>query len=117
MEDKDRFKETYDQLLAYLKERFELLRLDLAERAAREASSLASKLILAVLLFIGVLFLSITLALYLGEIWDSYGLGFGTVGGGFIFLFLIVALLRRSLIQRPLMNGIIRTIFKGGSDE
>jgi hypothetical protein len=117
MEDKDRLKETYDQLLAYIKERFELLRLDIAERSAREASGLASKLVLAVLLVIGIFFLSITLALYLGQMWGSYGHGFAAVGGGFIFLFLIVALLRRSLIQRPLMNGILKNIFKGGSDE
>lgn len=117
MEDKDRLKETYDHLVAYLKERFELLRLEFAERSARETSAIVSKLILALFLALGLLFLSITLAFYLGSLWNSYGTGFAVVGGGYILIFLILALLRRSLIQKPIMNGIIKSFFKKGEDE
>ncbi|MFB6257820.1 MAG: phage holin family protein [Flavobacteriales bacterium] len=117
MEDKDRFKETYDHLLAYIKERFELLRLQLADRSARGISSVFSKLVLVILLLSGLLFLSVTLSIYLGHLWGAMEWGFAAVGSGYIFLFLFFALLRRPLLQRPLMNGVIKTILKKGDDE
>ncbi len=117
MEDKDRFKETYDHLVAYIKERFELLRLEFADRSARETSGLASKLVLISIFAVAVLFLSITLAIYLGKLWGRMELGFAVVGGAYIFLFLILALLRKPLLQKPILNSMIKRFFKGGDDE
>ncbi len=117
MEDKDRFKETYEHFLAYVKERSQLFRLELTDRISREVGALGSKLILAVLLLLGILFLSTTLALFLGELFGRLSLGFATVGGFYVLLFLILALLRGPLIQKPITNGIIKRIFKGDEDD
>lgn len=117
MDDKERFKETYDHLVAYIKDKLELLRLEAADRAAKELSSLASKLILASIFAVAVLFLSLALAVYLGRLWGVIELGFAAVGGAYIFLLLILALMRRPLLQNPIMNGMIKRFFKKGNDE
>lgn len=117
MEDKDRLKETYDQLVAYLKDRFELFKIQLAERSAREFSALFAKVVVGLMLLASILFLSGGLAIYLGKLWGRLELGFAVVGGIYFLLFLILALLRRSLLQRPVMSSMIRRFFKEGDDE
>ncbi len=117
MEDKDRLKETYDHLLAYLKERFELLRLQFADRGAREVSTIVSKVLLLTVILLALFFLSTALAIYLGKLLGNMAYGFAVVGAGYLFLFLILALLRRPLIERPITNGVIKRFFKGSDDE
>lgn len=117
MEEKERFKETYEQLLSYIKDRFELLRLQLTERATRGLSALLSKVVVGLLFFTFVFFASIGVSLYLGKLWGSYELGFLMVGGAYLFLFLLIALFRRPLLQRPMMSAMIRDIFNKEEDE
>lgn len=117
MEDKDRFKETYEQLIAYIKDRFDLMRLQIAERSVRELAAFLSKAILGLVLAASLVFLSIALSLYLGSLWGRYELGFAIVGAGYFFLFLLLALFRRPILQRPFMNKLIQRIFKEDDDE
>ncbi len=104
--------ETFTYLREYLQLQLDLLRLDLAERIAKVASALVSVLVLMIFALIGLFMTTIALALFLGQIWGSYALGFLSIAG---FYFLLVAVLyafKERLITNPILGSLLRAFFQ-----
>lgn len=96
----------------YLNQRLLLLRLEVTEKLSKALAAFIKHCVLLVLFTIFFVFASIALALYIGEIFDSDVLGFLTVGGGFLVLFILAFLMRKPLIEKPFVNKIIRILFE-----
>ncbi len=118
MADKDEhgIQETVDQLIDYLNDQFALARLKATERVAREGANLLSSAILTILGGFFLLFLSITAGFFIGKELDSFLLGFGSVTGFYLLLFLIFLGFKHSILERPFMNTFIKRVFQDNDD-
>jgi hypothetical protein len=102
----------------YLDLKVDLIRLHTAENIARMMSSVMTSAILGYLLFFILLFLSFAAGFYLGSVWNSNELGFLCVAAFYIFIFLIFLVLRKKIVDKPVIKSIMKLFFpKFGDDE
>lgn len=104
------------EIFAYIEEYFdsrvELLKLQGAEKVARIGAIFISLLIVGFLVFLLFLFLLVTLVLLLGDYLGSYTKAFAWVTLGLLVLILLLIVLRKKLIELPLINNIIRKLYE-----
>lgn len=100
-----------DDAVIYMEHRLQHLRLSFLERLSKSSSLLALGLIIAFLGFSAFCFALIALGFFLGDIFGSYALGFGTVSL-FWLLFLVVILLLREPIKDYFLNRTVRLLYK-----
>ncbi len=96
----------------YLEVKYRLTRLEATEKLIIIAGTFVAVVILIFLLNIVLLFITLSLAYYLGSLWQSNYLGLLAVGCMIAFFTLIIYLLRRILIIHPIQNGILKLIHK-----
>jgi hypothetical protein len=111
------FIEFKDLLADYLQNRLGLLRLSAYEKIARIIALLFSGIVLTILFFFGILFISLMCGLYLNSILHSPFLGFGIVGGLYLGCFLLVLKYRKALIEKLIMNAVISILFDDEEDK
>lgn len=86
---------SYEDLLAIIEARMELIKIEITEKLAIAASLL----IIAVLLISGLVYLITTIALLIGELLGHYYLGYLIVSSFFLFTFLLFAKIRPELLK------------------
>lgn len=96
----------------YLKTRQELTQLVITEKIVMMGSSMTSSLIIVMLFIVVFFFASIGLALFISSYFDENYLGFAIVAGFFLILALVLLMMRDRWLKRPMMNIIIKNIFK-----
>jgi len=94
-----------NSLSDYVDARVDLIKFEIREEITRHLSRLMVSLTLILLLLIAFTFLSITAGLVLNEITASSYLGFLIVSGAYLFIALVVYLLRGS-IARSVQSGM-----------
>jgi hypothetical protein len=101
----------------YFDARLKLIKLETFEKIAKVTAALFSSLMVALLAFFLLFFLSLSAGFYLGKIFDSNALGFLTVTG--IYLILAVVLLsQKKLLESSIIERIIGELTKKeGEDE
>ena len=92
-----------------------LYKLNAVDKTADVVSTLASRVIIAVLLTLCTLFLSIALGLYLGKVFGDTYLGFLVVSGLYLIVLGMILLFKRKVIIDPVSNEIIATLLKPGT--
>ena len=101
----------------YVTERINLVRLQAAEKAARMSAVFAVGLVLGILLFFVLLFLSL-IGVY--AIYDATGnlyMALGVVSGFFALLALVIFVLRKNRIYPAVSNAVIKMLFDKSADE
>lgn len=111
------FAETEAAIESYIKDRLLLVRIDAAEKGARLAASFVVTLVLGLLFFFILLFVSIMAGYYFAEVTGSQFYGFGIIAGCYILLFLVLFLIRKKYLYPRIINFIIRTIFDQTNEE
>lgn len=113
MEDKDKKEQLpiVDQIKEYLETYIRLVRLKAIERGTSVFANIITDIFIILGLCLTILFLSITIALYLGYILNSYWEGFGIVSLAYLLVILFAMVFRKSL-ERPIVNALIRKLFK-----
>lgn len=102
----------------YFDARLKLIKLETFEKIAKVTAVLFSSLVVALLGFFLLFFLSMTAGFYLGKIFDSMALGFLTVTGLYLILFVLVLLMKKDLLENLLIERIISELTKKeGEDE
>lgn len=96
----------------YLEAKIELTKLHATEKIAKISSVFISLLVIGLILVLTFLFFLVTLTLLLGEYLGSYSLAFGYVTIGLFVLFLLITVLRKKILETPLVNGIIRKLYE-----
>jgi uncharacterized membrane protein YqjE len=104
------FNQTGKVAKEYLETRLDLIKLQAAGKLSK-ALGLFFSLILAFLLFFFVIvFLGMVLGFWIGEMTNSFTIGFSCSAALFVFLLGILLIFRKSLIQVPLSNMLIKEL-------
>ncbi len=93
----------YEDFLAILEARMELIKIEITEKLALVASLLIS----AVFLVAGLIYLITTIALLLGELLGHYYLGYLIVSAFFLFLVLLFTTIQPDLLKTVIHNILL----------
>ncbi|MFW6019208.1 MAG: hypothetical protein ACOCPM_01380 [Bacteroidales bacterium] len=96
----------------YISSRILLLKIEGTEKISKTLAVLLKRIVLLMFLSSFIFFLSVAIGLYIGDIYNSYIIGFSCVAGIHLLLLLMLYLLRKPLLERPVKNEIVRTAFK-----
>lgn len=103
------FQQYRDKLESYIEDRILLLRLRSVKKVATLIVQMVGMVFLSLLSGFIVLFLSIMLGFFLGNLLDSYYAGFGIVTLLFILTFIFAIVFRKKLM-RKVISSIIDTV-------
>lgn len=118
MEEQEAEKEgLFERINTYIQLRTRLAILSTAEKAAEIYAKLLSNLIVLLCLVIAFLFGSLALAFYLSEVLENSGGGFLCVGGLYLLLAILVLIIRKKSIEKPLMDSAVRKFFSDKTEE
>lgn len=99
------------QVQQYVQDRLLLMKLQAVEKTSQLAGKLFSALIIGVLAFFILLFLSIMAGYLFADLTGSLYIGFGIVAAVYIILLIVILTLRKTLIEKKVINEIIDTVF------
>jgi hypothetical protein len=118
MKDKlsEEINEVKDEFEEYVNARLDLAKLHAAENLSRFFSGMILRIGLFYLLFFVLLFVSLATAFWLNHIFDGKGIGFFIVAGFYLLLALLFLALRKSLIQKPVIQSFIQLFFPKYTD-
>lgn len=102
----------YDKAKNYAEINIELVKLYAIDKAADVVSSILARLVIIMGVAMVVLFVNISLSLYLGELLGSDYLGFLVVSGIYLVLTVIFSYNRDKIIKTPITNLIIAKLLK-----
>lgn len=115
---KENLVEVKEEFEEYINKRVDLVKLHLVGDLSKATSSFGIKLVVFYLLFFVLLFFSLAGAFYLGETLKSKALGFIIIGSFYLVIVIVFYLLRRVLIERPVIKSFINLFFpKYDNDE
>lgn len=112
MQDPDVESNLVDKLKEYLSLRFNIAYLTMVEKSSLLMASAISTLIAIIFFTMFFLFASLALSYYLSELFGSFFLGFGTVALFYLFFGLLLLLIRKPVIEKPLVNTFVRQMCK-----
>jgi hypothetical protein len=110
-ENKDKPASIIDQIVEYLETRFKLAKYQAADQGTSFVASIVTDLVIVLCGVLAFIFASLTLAFFLGDILHGTWKGFGIVGILYILILLLVNYKRKD-IERPIINALIKKIFK-----
>ena len=110
------FEETQDLIESYASNRLRLLKLQTAEKSSRVVTLVFAGLLISLLCFFILLFVSILAALYFTEIWHSPLYGFGVVVLFYVLLLAVMISLRGSL-DKYIFGKVIGILFESNAEE
>ncbi len=94
----------------YLEARLKLLKLEIYEKSAKISATLFSSLVIAILAFLMLFFLCLSLGFYLGTLFNSYGAGFLVVTGLYLLLLILLVVFRKSWLEKVIVNRLIEQL-------
>lgn len=112
MEPNKKTPEIAEQIMGYLDTYIKLARYKAIDKFTNLFAALVTSAFVIVCGMLAFLFASVTLALYLSSITGSFWEGFGLVTLIYLFLALLVYLLKDRFISPAIINIVIRNIFK-----
>ncbi|RWU07503.1 phage holin family protein [Pedobacter chitinilyticus] len=102
---------------SYVDTRLEYIHLKSVEKGSKLFSDLITNTVVVVCFLLAFILGTITLALYLAEVFGSYVAGFGCVAGIYLLLSIIVFLTKDKFIERLLVNMFIKKYFDKIADK
>lgn len=104
--------EMVEHVKEYVNNRTDQLKLNTSEQTAKLLSYLIATGIITAMVIFFVLFAGVALSLFLGEVLGKPYWGFLITGGFLLLLAWLLWVFRRSVLQYPIMNGLIQQLFK-----
>ena len=101
----------------YIETQVKLFKLQAAEKVSALVAAMAAYMILSFFLLFFLLFASIAGAYVLSEMIGRPYAGFLIVSGIYLLTGLIIFINREKLLRRPLLNAIIRQLFKDNPND
>jgi hypothetical protein len=114
--EKNNIEELGRNLREYIAIQYELLKMQIVHKLSVSISWLLSAMILILIGFLCVLFLSLSLGIYLSEITGSYTKGFLLIGSAYFLLFLLLILFRKNIMGKPVGDKIIEESLNESED-
>lgn len=113
----DFFQELKVMVTDYLAARLKLLKLDIYEKTAKIAASMFSAFVIVLLAMLVMLFLSISLGFYLGDLFGNTGTGFLAVTGIYLILLVPFIFFRKKWIEKIIVNRVLDQLTEKEEDE
>lgn len=111
-EEKSFTKRLYEQLEQYVKTSVELYKLRAINTAADLIAAIGTGIILWLIFSMFLVFVSIGVAFYLGEVLGKWHYGFFLVAGFYIVLGIVVYAVRVKHVKEKINNFVIKQIFE-----
>jgi hypothetical protein len=92
----------------YLETRIDLLKLKTVDKSSDIISSLASGLVILVIITFGIILLNIGLSIWLGNLMGHMGYGFFVVGGFYTVLAIVLFGFKRKWLKGPFNDMIVK---------
>lgn len=102
----------YEKAKKYVDVNIQLVKLHGVDKIADLISSVLSWAIISMIVAMFILLASISLSLYLGELFGETYLGYLAVSGFYLLLFILLILTRSSIIKIPITNLVIAKLLK-----
>lgn len=102
----------FENVEQYSKTSFELYKHKAIYEIASLTSTLSVRFILTMVVALVSLFFSIGIALWLGDVLDKNYYGFFIVGLGYLFLWVIILIFRKTWIRTPISNMVIKSMLQ-----
>lgn len=106
------FEESKERVQEYVKDRILLLKLEAVEKISRLTATIVSGLLITIFSFFIILFVSIMVGYLIGEALHHAYWGFAIVAGIYVFLLILIVVLRKQLVERPIINAVIDVFFE-----
>ncbi|MDH6304236.1 hypothetical protein M2459_000964 [Parabacteroides sp. PF5-5] len=103
------FRELKNDTIKYAELKFELFKLSTYEGTGKVSAVLSYGLILTLLAFFALLFIFLSAGFFLGELFNSLGMGFGCIAIVYMILIWII-IANRHKIRRKVMNEVIAAL-------
>jgi len=116
MEELKKVEDLFDHAREYVNIRVDEAKLAIAERVSAVMAMVIATAVVNVIFLLSLIFASAAGAFALGLWLKSYWLGFLLVAGGYLLAGLLVWAAKEKLIRAPIMNAIIRQLFKKDDD-
>ncbi|HEY6975604.1 MAG TPA: phage holin family protein [Chitinophagaceae bacterium] len=113
----DFFADSRESIEKYIHSRLLLIRLQAVEKISKLAAAMFSGLLIGMLGFFVILFLSVMAAWYFGQLLDSPFKGFGIICAFYVVTLILVLVFRKRVLQKTIINTVISIIFEQTSEE
>ncbi len=110
------FEDTQDLLEEYISNRLQLIKMQTSEKSAKLVSLVFAGLVIALLAFFILLFISIMAGYYFSELTHSQFYGFGIVAAFYIVLLVLVLYLRKRFLDKYISDLVVRIFFESSDD-
>jgi ABC-type glycerol-3-phosphate transport system permease component len=119
MEDKKPgfFEDTQDLLEAYISNRMQLIKMQTAEKSAKLVSLIFTGLVIVLLSFFILLFVSIMAGYFFAELTHSQFYGFGIVAAFYVILLGVVLYLRRRFLNKYISDLVVKIFFESTDED
>ena len=108
----EKLEQLFSHFKEYLTNHVKIIKIEIAEKIATIVSTLISLFWVSIFVVLFVIFLGVSLALFLGELTGSYYIGFLIVSGFYLLLAIILWKGKNRFIKIPVMNFLLRQLFK-----
>lgn len=112
MPDQGKIEELIENLKSYLTTNLELIKYQAIERSTVIIADLLSNILVVLLLVFFVFFISLWACFYLSALMGDNYSGIAIVAGFYLFLSIIIILVKKKLLIKPLRNKIVRDMFQ-----
>ena len=112
----DYFIESKEKIKQYIQDRLLLLKLDMVEKTSKLVSVMFIGLLLTILSFFIILFLSFMAGYYFASLTNSLYLGFSIVCGFYLLLLVFIIVAGKRMLHTYITNTVIETIFDQTAD-
>ena len=116
-EQKSFFAESKEAVEQYLEDRILLIKLQTTEKISKLIAAMFTSLLIAILGFFILLFLSIMAGYYFASLTGSNFLGFGIVAAFYLILLGVIIAIRKNVIQKNIINMVIEVMFEKTKEE
>ena len=110
MEEQSKLSQLTGHLKEYAAEQYNLVTINIYEKASKAISGLVSVLVLWVLATFAILFVSMGLAWWIGQQLKNPFLGFLIVGGFYVVVTVVLMANKDRWIRLPVINSFLRNI-------
>ncbi|HKM92325.1 MAG TPA: phage holin family protein [Prolixibacteraceae bacterium] len=107
----EKIEELTKDIKSYITSNVEIFKLEAVELFSVIGASFISSLIIGVVVFLFMIFLSLSAGFYFSSLLGNNYAGFAIVAGFYLTIAIILIIGRGKLVEKPLQNKIIRKIF------
>jgi hypothetical protein len=111
------FEELKQILISYFESRIQLYKIGAYEKIAKVMAVLFSSIVITILAFFMLFFLSISGGYYFATLLNSNALGFLIIFGLYVILLIIVIVYRKTILEKYITDKVIEQLFDKEDNE